>query len=223
MQTILFPTIRQLGLCTLYDEFCHRSNHDDWEAFSDAIFPSNSCRPPADSSSDCVVLHRNRMRKAAIFIRILESRRRRNRLYLTRELLAPPGSGTVSVRLREAQDKQDDAFILAMGIDVHSFEYLLNNKFFKQWNRATIDRNDVNPSSGATSGRSRPERHSLDAAGTLALVLHHINSAMAGYTLQQIFGVTPAVCSRYKRVGLEILCTVLCGLPGSQVFWPGES
>ena len=53
-----------------------------------------------------------------------------------------------------------------MGIDVHSFAYLLDNRFSEQWNGATIDRNDVN--SGATGGRSPPERRPLDAAGTLA-------------------------------------------------------
>ena len=53
-----------------------------------------------------------------------------------------------------------------MGIDDHSFAYLLDKGFSEQWNGATIDRNDVN--SGATGGRSRPERCSLDAAGTLA-------------------------------------------------------
>ena len=64
------------------------------------------------------------------------------------------------------QDRQDDAFISTMGIDVHSFAYLLGNGFSEQWNGAIIDRNDVN--SGATGGRSRPERRSPDAAGTLA-------------------------------------------------------
>ena len=79
--------------------------------------------------------------------------------------MAPPGSGTVWDRLREVQDRQDDAFILIMGIDVHSFA-CLDNGFSEQWNGATIDRNDVN--SEATGGRSRPERRSLDAASTLA-------------------------------------------------------
>ena len=150
--------------------------NSDREGFSDPTVPSNRWRPLADPSSDSdrAAPHHNRRqtRKAAIivcsilFIGILESRRRRKQLYLTRELLAPPGSGTVWDRLREVQDRQDDAFILTMGIDVHSFAYLLDNGFSEQWNGATIDRNDVN--SGATGGRSRPERRSLDAAGTLA-------------------------------------------------------
>ena len=80
--------------------------------------------------------------------------------------MAPPGSGAVWDRLREVQDRQDDAFILTMGIDVHSFACLLDNGFSEQWSGATIDRNDVN--SGATGGCSHPERRSLDAAGTLA-------------------------------------------------------
>ena len=132
-----------------------------------------AARPSVDVEKWYAVPHHNRRRtrKAAIivcsilFIGILEQRRRKQ-LHLTRELLAPPGSGTVWDRLREVQDRQDDAFILTMGIHVHSFAYLLDNGFSEQWNGATIDRNDVN--SGATSGRSRPERRSLDAAGTLA-------------------------------------------------------
>ena len=181
MQTILSLATPRSGnsdaaLITMNPATDH--NHEGWEAFLDAISPSNSCWPPADWSSDCVVLHRNRMRRAAIivqvcsilFISILESRRRRDRLYITRELLAPPGSGAVWDQLRAVQDKQNDAFLLIMGISVHSFEYL-NNGFSEQWNRAIIDRNGVNSSSGATGGHSRPEWHSLYAAGTLSMLL----------------------------------------------------
>ena len=46
---------------------------------------------------------------------------------------------------------------------------------------------------------------------------------MNDYTLQQIFGVTPVVCSRYKRAGLEILRAVLHNLPESQILWPREA
>ena len=172
MQTILSPgntAVGQLGHST-------QTMKSDREAFSDPTVPLNRWRPLADPSSDsdrAAPRHNRRQtRKAAIIvcpilvIGILESKRRRKQLYLTRELLAPPGSGTVWDRLREVQDRQDDAFILTMGIDVHSFAYLLDNGFSEQWNGATIDRNDVN--SGATGGRSRPERRSLDAAGSLA-------------------------------------------------------
>ena len=133
-------------------------HRDDQEDFSDPMVPSNHWQADPSSDSDRAVPHHNcwRMCKAAIivcsifFIGILESKRRRKQLYLTRELLAPPGSGTVWDRLREAPDRQDNAFILTMGIDVHSFTYLLDNGFSEQWNGATIDRNDVN--SGETGG-----------------------------------------------------------------------
>ena len=130
MQTILSLATPQSGnsdtaLITMNPATDH--NHEDCEAFSDAIFPSISCWPPADWSSDCVVLHRSRMRRVAIivqvcsilFISILESRRRRNRLYITRELLAPPDSGAVWDQLRAVQDKQGDESLLIMGISVH--------------------------------------------------------------------------------------------------------
>ena len=188
MQTILSPsntTVRQLGHST--QTMNSAEHHDDREAFSDPTVPSTVgglWRTQARTRIAHAVPHHNRRRtrKAAIivcsilFIGILESKRKRKQLYITRELLAPPGSGTVWGRLREVQDRQDDAFILTMGTDVHSFAYLPDNGFSKQWNGATIDRNDVN--SGVTGGRSRPERRSLDASGTLALVLHHINSTM---------------------------------------------
>ena len=111
----------------------------DREAFLDPTVFSNRWRPLADPSSDsdrAAPRHNRRQtRKAAtivcsiLFIGILESKRRRKQLYLTRELLAPPGSGTVWDQLREVQDRQDDAFILTMGIDVHSFAYLLTTDF----------------------------------------------------------------------------------------------
>ena len=63
-----------------------------------------------------------------------------------------------------------------MGIDVHSFACLLGNGFSEQWNGAIINQNDVN--SGATGGRSRPERRSLDAAGTLAQKNTYVNRVL---------------------------------------------
>lgn len=100
---------------------------------------------------------------------------------------------------------------------VGTFGYLLEH-FSRVWNTTPIARNDVN-SSGQMLQLSQ---RSLDAAGGLGLVLHHLNSTMASYSLQQIFGITPAVCSRYLRFGMQILVTTLESLPDSRISWPSE-
>ncbi|EFP88872.2 uncharacterized protein PGTG_14211 [Puccinia graminis f. sp. tritici CRL 75-36-700-3] len=43
---------------------------------------------------------------------------------------------------------------------------------------------------------------------------------MAAYTLQQIFGITPAVCSRYLDWGLDCLLQVLKNHPQARIIWP---
>ena len=66
------------------------------------------------------------------------------------------------------QDKQDDAFIRIMEIDAHSPEYLDN-------------------------GLSEIETIPIQAQEQPAAVPIHSLGTVADYTLQQIFGVTPAV------------------------------
>jgi hypothetical protein len=77
-----------------------------------------------------------------------------------------------------------------MGIDVATFQAFLEH-FDEAWTSAPIPRDDVNP-----VGDARPFQRSLDLSGGLALVLHWLSSSMAMYTLQQIFSITAAVCSR---------------------------
>jgi hypothetical protein len=45
---------------------------------------------------------------------------------------------------------------------------------------------------------------------------------MADYSLQQIFGVTPAVCSRYRAFGIRLLLKCLRILPEGQIAWPNR-
>jgi hypothetical protein len=44
---------------------------------------------------------------------------------------------------------------------------------------------------------------------------------MADFSLQQIFGLTPAVCSRYRNWVICLLQTTLCSFRAAQVRWPG--
>ncbi|EFP76083.2 uncharacterized protein PGTG_02524 [Puccinia graminis f. sp. tritici CRL 75-36-700-3] len=45
---------------------------------------------------------------------------------------------------------------------------------------------------------------------------------MASYTLQQIFAITPSVCSRYLGGGLQVLLRVLQTLPNARITWPSS-
>ena len=103
-----------------------------------------------------------------------------------------------------------------MGIDVTSFEMLLI-PFSIAWDLQTIDRADVNP-----HGAPQPHLRSLDAAGGLALILHWLSSTMPGFSIQQIFLITPAVCTRNLQHALSCLLQVLRDLHVSQIAWPSD-
>ncbi|KNE92026.1 hypothetical protein PSTG_14559 [Puccinia striiformis f. sp. tritici PST-78] len=87
--------------------------------------------------------------------------------------------------------QNDQGFITTMGVDVTTFDNLLQ-RYTVHGDFSTIDRDDVNP-----HGEPQIGRQTLDAAGSLGLVLHWISSTMSAYTLQQLFDITPAVCSQY--------------------------
>jgi hypothetical protein len=172
----------------------------------------------------CLLIRRNRVRKIALtFCALLllsaqQRRQRRNRFYLTRAELPPnPRAGTAWQQLYLS--KQNRAYILTMGVDVSVFEYLLGViGFQKAWDSTPIPRFDVD----FVSARTRTGGRSLDAAGALGLVLHHLNSTMMDYSLQQIFGLTPAVCSRYRLFALNLLFNCLHNMPAAEIRWPKE-
>ncbi|KAA1080596.1 hypothetical protein PGT21_014072 [Puccinia graminis f. sp. tritici] len=138
---------------------------------------------------------------------------RKFRTYLTRaDLPSIPMAHSAWAYLWRS--RSDRAFITTMGINVRTFDDLLD-RFSTSWNFNTIDRADVNP-----NGEPQIGRRSLDAAGTLGLVLHWLCSTMSSYSLQQLFGVTPAVCSRYLASGMDHLLDVLNSHPKARFLWP---
>ncbi|KNE90844.1 hypothetical protein PSTG_15712 [Puccinia striiformis f. sp. tritici PST-78] len=140
---------------------------------------------------------------------------RQLRTYLTRgDLPGNPRADSAWAYLYSAQN--DRAFITTMGVDVKTFDDLLS-RFLVHWETGTLPRNDVNP-----NGDPQVGHRSLDAAGCLGLVLHWISSTLAGFTLQQIFAITPAVCSRYITIGLDYLLIVLDEHPMAKIIWPSR-
>jgi hypothetical protein len=111
--------------------------------------------------------------------------------------------------------RNDRAFITVMGLDVATFEAILEH-FDKAWTSSTIPRADVN-----THGAPKPNQCSLDSAGGFALILHWLGSSMAAYTLQQIFSITTAVCAHNLLHAQQCLLSVLKDLKILQIMWPG--
>ena len=113
----------------------------------------------------------------------------------------------------------DRAFITTMGIDVATFEHVLNEGFAEMWNMTAIPRNDI-----SLVALPRIDRRSLDAAGALGLTLHYLASTMRELSLQQIFGLIPSTVSRYLSFSLQILLNVLRKIPAARIEWPrGET
>ena len=133
--------------------------------------------------------------------------------YLTRPDLTPCHDSAWAY-MYSAQNNR--AFITTLGLDLKTFEEL-SGRFNSYWNNEVVHQDDVNP-----HGEPQPWRRLLDGSGCLGLVLHWLNSTMAEFSLHQIFGVTPSVCSRYLINGLSHLLQVLRKHPQAQITWPNS-
>ncbi|KAG8713049.1 hypothetical protein FRC08_013759 [Ceratobasidium sp. 394] len=114
--------------------------------------------------------------------------------------------------------REDRAYRTTMGVDVATFDFILNAGFRIAWLRHPIPRGDVN-----TQGLTRPGRRSLDAEGGLGLLLHYLSSTMDETSLQQIFALVPSVLTRYVHFRLSIMVSVLQELPDAKIFWPSPA
>ena len=102
-----------------------------------------------------------------------------------------------------------------MRLDVRTFHLLLESGYRESWETHRIPRVDA-PSRGQPRLRAR----SLDAAGSLGLLLHYLTSAIPETALQQIFALIPTTVSRYIHFGLRILLNTLCTIPDAAIRWP---
>ena len=86
--------------------------------------------------------------------------------------------------------------------------------FGQAWNEMPIPHNDTNGEAFAC-----PNSWSLDAKGTLSLVLHYLNSTMQEVSLQQIFALVSTVLSQYLFSAMNILLQTLHTLPNVRICW----
>lgn len=142
------------------------------------------------------------------------ARRNPRRLYLVRNQLLPnPKQDTPWQQLYASHNHR--AYITTMGVDVATFQYILESGFEQRWDETTILRPDVR-----RTGRPRLGGRSLDAAGVLGLILHWLNSTMREVSLQQIFALIPTTVNRYIHAGLPLLLKVLESMPEAMIRWP---
>ena len=140
-------------------------------------------------------------------------RRRQIKGKLTREDLVPPAR---SPWRKVWEARNDAAFLVTMAITVELFEELLG-LFAPRFEAYSTHRADVNP-----RGKPRLGRRLVQAHDALALVLHWLGSACEMVQLQQIFAMTPTVCSRYLAYGRRVLLSILATYPAAAVIWPSE-
>ncbi|KAI5804263.1 hypothetical protein BZA77DRAFT_221698, partial [Pyronema omphalodes] len=106
-------------------------------------------------------------------------------------------------------------YLRTMGLTPLIFTRILSSGFSTSWTTSPIPRNDVKYIS-----KPRASVRSLDAAGALGLVLHHVNSSLTDPNLQRLFGLSPAVCSRYRHRALRLLLVALRGMEMGRICWP---
>jgi hypothetical protein len=141
-------------------------------------------------------------------------RRAVTRHYLTRPQLLPnPRAGTPWQILHLSQD--DWAFVTTMGVNVETFDYILDQGFALLWNSRPIPREHT-----TVASEPRANVRSLDAAGALGLILQYLASSIHVNSLVLIFAVIPSTASRYLQFALSILLETLRNIPEGRIAWP---
>ena len=141
---------------------------------------------------------------------------RRHRLYLCRpELLLNPRIDTPWQALYESNSNR--AFITTMGVDIVTFQLILDAGFEALWNSTAITRTDTD-----ANGQPRLGARSLDAAGGLGLYLCYLWSSATEMGLQLIFALIPSTVNRYLTSARQILLQTLRQYPAARVQWPDD-
>ncbi|KAF9019862.1 hypothetical protein BDZ89DRAFT_1093804 [Hymenopellis radicata] len=129
---------------------------------------------------------------------------RRVRTYLTRpELLPNPREATPWRALYDS--RSDRAYITTMGLDVETFDFVIQNGFGLAWNSIPIPRADA------------------PGYGALGLILHWLNSTMSDVSLMEIFALIPSTVHRYIEFGLTLLRDTLREMSDAKIQWPKGS
>lgn len=140
--------------------------------------------------------------------------RRRHRMYLCRpELIPNPRVGSPWQVLYQSQS--DRAFITTMGLDVTTFQLILDAGFKLLWDSTPIPRTDTN-----INGEPRLGARSLNAAGGLGLFLCYLRSSATEIGLQLAFALIPSTVNRYLAFSRQILLDTLRQFHAAMIEWP---
>ena len=161
--------------------------------------------------------HRQKRKQLLLVVWVEILRRREERIwqqnarrtYLTWSDLNPPPRIETPWQYMHTRGN-DHAFITTMGIDVTTFEYILNQGFAETWNTTPIPHDDI-----SFTALPHTDRRSLNAAGALGLTLHYLASTMWELSLQRIFSLIPLTVTCYLSFSLQILLEVLHDIPAA--------
>jgi len=126
----------------------------------------------------------------------------RTRFTLRRSALVAPQNSPMAFLLAHGDDH---AYMVTMGIDRSTFNYLLS--FF-------------GPKLAAKRKDKRGRRRQLDARGSLALALHFLNTTMVETDLCLLFGLTPTRCCVRINEALKVLDEVVTSIPECAIELP---
>ena len=132
------------------------------------------------------------------------------------------------LQLNEA--RTDKKFLDTMGVKIATFDFILERAMFSQCYYETSMKDTSREEWAAIflglgklpqAPRTYTARP-LDAAGCLALVLHHLASTMTMQQLCDKFAMKPMSCTRFLRFGLDLLHETLDRIVGARIKWPKQ-
>ena len=92
---------------------------------------------------------------------------------------------------------------------------ILHHGFDRLWNETPIPHRNI-----LSSSTPWVNCHSLNACGTLGLILHYFNSTMLEVSLAQVFTLVPATILHYVTFTLRILLFTLRHMKEAWIHWP---
>ncbi|SJK97335.1 uncharacterized protein ARMOST_00587 [Armillaria ostoyae] len=101
-----------------------------------------------------------------------------------------------------------------MGLDVETFDVVIQSGFVQLWDTTPIPRPDA-PDVAATC----LTHQFLDASSALGLLLHWLNSTVSDTSLMEIFTLIPSTIHCYVCFALSLLLTTLHSMSAAKIQW----
>jgi hypothetical protein len=158
-------------------------------------------------------LARKRRRRGILLERGLYSEKKRCR---RSDLPLPSGSPWTHFYGQQNGDSSpSSSWFDWVGLPQNAFQYLVH-QCEQAWESSPLDEKDGTP---------RPcdlKRRCLDCAGTVAMVLYHMNKPVLHSDISKLFGVVETDAQRYIDFGIRVMLPILRDNPFAKIIWPME-